>query len=205
MKRPISEIRREAEETFQPLQSAAYRVVYADPAWHFSSGPSRNPRNHYPTMRIEEIAALPVAGLAHPEGCRLLMWATMPILPRAFDVMKAWGFRYSTARVWAKLWPSEDEMFIYPDSLARGTGYEVIGNCEILLIGKRGKPGPIVGKKPASLFFARRRQHSRKPDSIRNEIAEMFEGPRCELFARSGHSGFDAWGNQVTKFSEAAE
>lgn len=205
MKRPISEIRREAAERFALLTAESYRVIYADPPWYFSSSPSRNPRNHYPTMRIPEIAALPVAGLAHPEGCRLFMWATMPILPRALDVMKAWGFRYSTSRIWAKLWPSEDEMFIYPDSLAKGTGYEVIGNCEILLIGKRGKPQPIVGKKPASLFFARRREHSRKPDSTRTEIATMFEGPRCELFARSEHPGFSAWGNQVTKFAGAAE
>lgn len=205
MKRPIAEIRAAAADAFSPLEAGSYRVIYADPPWHFSSGPSRNPRNHYPTMKVPEIAALPVAGLAHPEGCRLLMWATMPILPQAFEVMRAWGFRYSTARIWAKLWPSEDEMFIYPDSLARGTGYEVIGNCEVLLIGKRGRPGPIQGKKPASLFFARRRQHSRKPDSTRSEIASMFAGPRCELFARSPHDGFEAWGNQVTKFAGAAE
>lgn len=205
MKRPIAHIQAEAAERFAPLTPATYRVICADPAWHFSSGPSRNPRNHYPTMRIPEIAALPVAGLAHPEGARLFMWATMPILPKAVEVMSAWGFRYSTARIWAKLWPSEDEMFIYPDSLAKGTGYEVIGNCEILLIGKRGRPQSIKGKKPASLFFARRREHSRKPDTFRNEVAQMFDGPRCELFAREPHPGFELWGNQTTKFAGAAE
>ncbi len=193
-----------AARTFEGLEPAGYRVIYADPPWRFSAGPSRNPSKHYPTMHPRDIAAMPVRDLAHPEGCRLLMWATMPILPAALDVMRAWGFRYSTARVWAKLWPSEDEMFVYPDSLARGTGYEVIGNCELLIIAKRGRPGAIVGRKPASLFFARRREHSRKPDITRDEIVRLFEGPRCELFARSGHPGFDAWGNQTTKFTTAA-
>ncbi|TIV83825.1 MAG: hypothetical protein E5V64_06580 [Mesorhizobium sp.] len=191
---------------FAPLQRHGYRVIYADPPWKFSSGPSRNPRNHYPTMTIDEIKALPVKDLAHPDGCRLLMWITMPLAHRIQEIIGAWGFRYSTSRVWAKLWPREDEMFLYPNSLARGAGYEVVGNCEMLVIAKRGKPARIPpGKQPASLFFARRRQHSRKPEMVRTEIASLFEGPRCELFARSPAPGWDAWGNETAKFVEAAE
>lgn len=191
---------------FSPLQRNGYRVVYADPPWKFSSGPARNPRNHYPTMTIDEIKALPVRDLAHPDGCRLLMWITMPLAHRISDILGAWGFRYSTARVWAKLWPSEDEMFLYPDSLARGTGYEVVGNCEMLVIAKRGRPERVPpGKQPASLFFARRRQHSRKPETVRTEIASLFDGPRCELFSRSPSAGWDSWGNETRKFAEAAE
>lgn len=189
---------------FAPLRRAAYRVIYADPPWSFSCGGSRNPRTHYPTMRLDEIKALPVRDLAHPEGCRLLMWTTMPFLEKSFEVLRAWRFRYSTARVWCKLWPSEDGLFLHPDSFARGTGYEVIGNAEILLIGKRGRPQRISGKKPSSLIFAQRREHSRKPDLVRQEIVDLFEGPRCELFARSTHPGFDVFGNEPAKF-EAAE
>lgn len=193
---------------FDPLQPHRYRVCLLDPPWKFSSGPSRNPRNHYPTMTIDEIKALPVRDLAHPEGCRLLMWITMPLANRIDEILRAYGFRYSTSRVWAKLWPSEDEMFLFPDSLARGTGYEVVGNCELLVIAKRGRPARIPpGKQPASLFFARRREHSRKPDCLRDEIAKLFDGPRCELFARSGHPGFESFGNETDKFPrlEAAE
>lgn len=198
---------------FGDLTPGKYRVIYADPPWRFSSGPSRNPENHYRTMRLQDIMDLPVRDLAHPDGCRLLMWITMPLMHRTMDVLRAWGFRYSTARVWAKLWPSEDEMFLYPDSLSRGTGYEVVGNCELLVIGKRGRPARIPpGKQPPSLFFARRRrEHSRKPDSTRDEIARLFEGPRCELFGRSSHPGFEVFGNEARKFDagipvlEAAE
>lgn len=191
---------------FGDLEPGKYRLIYADPPWKFSSGPSKNPSRHYPTMSVEEICDLPVRDLAHPDGCRLLMWITVPLLHRMPDVLRAWGFRYSTSRVWAKLWPREDEMFIYPDSIARGSGYEVIGNAEMLVIAKRGRAPPIVGRKPASLFFGRRREHSRKPDLVRDEALRIYPGPHAELFCRHTHPGWDTFGNETTKFNaEAAE
>lgn len=42
-------------------------------------------------------------------------------------------------------------------------------------------------------------EHSKKPDIVRNLIAEMF-GPNCtklELFARQEFTGWDCWGNEV--------
>jgi hypothetical protein len=36
---------------------------------------------------------------------------------------------------------------------------------------------------------------------VRDEIVRLFEGPRCELFARSRHPGFESWGDQVDHFS----
>lgn len=194
-----------AGHQFAGLKARGYRVIYADPAWKFSSGKSRNPSNHYPTMTIPEIAALPVKDLAHPDGCRLLMWATAPILLLPFgprEVMRAWGFRYSTARVWRKLWPKEDGLFHYADSQSRGTGYEATGDWEILIIGKRGKPESIRGRPPRGLVSARRyKEHSRKPDIFRDEIKRLFEGPRVELFCRHEHEGWDVWGNETRKFN----
>jgi len=50
---------------------------------------------------------------------------------------------------------------------------------------------------------AERREHSRKPDIIRDEIKRMFpECKRLELFARQQYPGWDAWGNEVDKFTE---
>jgi hypothetical protein len=39
---------------------------------------------------------------------------------------------------------------------------------------------------------------------VRDELVTLFQGPRCELFARSRHPGFDAWGNEIDRFPEAA-
>lgn len=155
-------------------------------------------------MPLKEIAALPVASLAHPSGCRLLMWTTLPMLPHSLRVMEGWGFRYSTSRVWVKHYAGITEGRYDAESFARGTGYEVIGNPEMLVVGKIGKPQRLGNRKPFALIFGPRREHSRKPDCVRAEIVELFKGPRCELFARSPHTGFDTWGNEKEKFMEAA-
>lgn len=194
-----------SEHFFAGLRRNHYRFIYIDPPWKFSSGPSRNPSRHYQTMSVKDIMAMPVRDLASPEGCRLAMWITVPLMDRTHDVLKSWGFRYSSARFWGKLWPSDDGLFVYPDSMARGTGYEVIGNVEILVIGKRGKAPKINGNKPGSLFFGQRREHSRKPDFLRDEALRLYPGPHCEVFARTTHVGWDVWGNEINKFSEAAE
>jgi N6-adenosine-specific RNA methylase IME4 len=94
---------------FSGLLDHSYRVIYADPPWHFKCGTgkgSRHPIKHYQTMSLGEIRALPIADLAHPDGARLFCWATAPMLPDAIEAIKAWGFRYTTNRVWAKTWRS---------------------------------------------------------------------------------------------------
>jgi N6-adenosine-specific RNA methylase IME4 len=190
---------------FGNLQPRCYRVILIDAPFKFCSGPSRNPRNHYPTMTLAEIAALPIGELAHADGCRLFAWITMPLLDRIPMPMQAWGFKYCTARVWLKTWPREsDSLFLMPDSFAKGTGYEIINTCEIQIVAKRGRPQRLGGEKLRGHIIAPRREHSRKPDCVRDEIARLFDGPRCELFARSTHPGFAAWGNEVDRFDEKA-
>ena len=190
------------------LTPRSYRLIVADPPWDFKAGKKGRPQ-HYNRMALADICAMPVRDLAHPDGCRLALWTTPPFLLHGAEVLRAWGFRYSTCRFWGKLWPSEDCMFIYANSLARGTGYEAIGNCEVLLIGKRGRPQSLGAKKPAGLFFARRREHSRKPDIVMDELTRLFDGPRLEIFAREPREGWDAAGDQTTHFApralEAAE
>lgn len=52
---------------------------------------------------------------------------------------------------------------------------------------------------------APRREHSRKPDEVRDRIvALMGDVPRIELFARQSAPGWDSWGNESTKFDQEA-
>ncbi len=189
------------------LPAAQYRVIYADPPWKFSAGKNKNPSRHYRTMPLPDIAALPVGRLAHPEGCRLLMWVTPPIMFLKFgprEVAASWGFtRYSTLRTWAKLYAKRGGLFIYNDSISRGPGFESTGDAEFLAIFKRGKPERIKGGVPRGLFFGSRREHSRKPDFIRDQIRDLFQGPRIELFTRVDSEGWDNWGDQVDRFQPA--
>ena len=98
---------------FGDLRRCAYRVILMDAPTKFSSGPNRNPINHYPTMTISQIGTLPVGELAHPDGCRLILWITWPHLDRVPELLRGWGFKYCTGRPWLKLWPKEDGLILY--------------------------------------------------------------------------------------------
>jgi N6-adenosine-specific RNA methylase IME4 len=166
-----------------------YAVIYADPPWHFEvyneeSGIERAAGNHYPTMQLSEICALPVGSLA-TDAAVLFLWTTAPHLRESFDVLAAWGFVYKTNIVWAK------------DKI--GLGYFVRNQHELLIVAARGgMPSPLPANRPPSVISASRREHSRKPDEAYELIERMYpELPKIELFARSAREGWTAWGNQV--------
>ena len=80
-----------------------YSIIYAAPPWQYQRNKVQGAaENHYPTMGIDELCALPVADLAAPDSA-LFLWATFPQLPEALRLIEAWGFRYkSVAFVWLK-------------------------------------------------------------------------------------------------------
>lgn len=84
-------------------ETKQYGIIYADPPWHYDrKHGSGVAENHYPTMSIEEICALPVSELAAKDSA-LFLWATFPQLNEAFRVIDAWGFKYKTlAFLWLK-------------------------------------------------------------------------------------------------------
>jgi DNA (cytosine-5)-methyltransferase 1 len=84
---------REAElgERQRALPGRRYGVILGDPPWRFDvcsreTGMDRAADNHYPTSTHAEIKALDVASIAAPD-CVLFLWATVPMLPQALDVM----------------------------------------------------------------------------------------------------------------------
>ena len=77
-------------------EAGKYGIVYADPPWRYDMKRGNGvAENHYPTMSIEEICALPVTDLAARDSA-LFLWATFPQLNEAFRVIEAWGFKYKT-------------------------------------------------------------------------------------------------------------
>ena len=79
--------------------SPNYQLIYADPPWHFrvrsEKGEGRSAKKHYPVMSLSDIAALPVSKIAAKNSI-LLMWAIDPMLDVAFNVIKAWDFKFKT-------------------------------------------------------------------------------------------------------------
>src|SRR3954471_22703046 len=84
-----------------------YNVIHADPLWTFATysrnGKGRSPQAYYDCITLADIMALPVGELA-AKDCVLLLWATDPLLEKAFEVIRVWGFTCKTVGFyWAKL------------------------------------------------------------------------------------------------------
>jgi N6-adenosine-specific RNA methylase IME4 len=186
---------------FWGLPARHYSCVVADPPWRFATWSetrqTRAAANHYDVMSLDAIKALPVSDLAYKD-CVLLLWASNPMLPHALDVMRAWGFRYSTvAFTWAKTTKKTDES--WTPAYHMGLGYWTRQNAELCLLGVRGKPKRI-GKGVRQLIVAPRREHSRKPEMFFDRVTDLVPGPYCELFSRQSRAGWATWGNEQEKF-----
>jgi len=64
-------------------------------------------------------------------------------------------------------------------------------------MGIKGQLKPI-SNKISSVIISPRREHSRKPDEIREKIIQLFgDLSRIELFARQKTKGWNVWGNEI--------
>lgn len=174
------------------LGKKVFGVIYADPPWRYSDPVLGTldcaVEQHYPTMALEDICALRVPAA---DDCVLFLWATIPTLPRAFEVIQAWGFIYKSSMVWVK-----DRA---------GIGYWIRGQAELLLIATRGDvPAPSPGDQPPAVIDAPRGRHSQKPDVFAEHIERLFPTtPKLEMFARTARSGWDCWGNEAPETSRS--
>ena len=168
-----------------------YTVLYADPPWRYRNKPNgRSPESHYPTMKTEDICALPVQALA-AEDCALFLWVTMPMIFEAQKVLAAWGFQYKTvAFVWVKQNRNGTGIFW-------GMGYWTRANAELCLLATKGRPQRRA-KNIHQVIISPVEEHSKKPEEARRRIEALLgEVPRLELFARRPSPGWDVWGNEV--------
>lgn len=179
-----------------PFPDRKYTIIYSDPPWNglgWNNGSGQKcPANHYEVQDIEWIKSLPVQDICE-DNCALFLWVTFPNLPDGLDVIRSWGFRYSTCAFnWVKRCKKSDGYFV-------GCGNYTRANSEICLLGTRGHmQKKVVSRSVRQVCDARIMEHSKKPEEIRNRIVELFGNvPRIELFARQRVPGWDAWGNQI--------
>ena len=181
----VQKIAAMAEPSPKLSTSRRYPVIYADPPWRYehAESVSREIENHYPTMSLDDICALPVPDLA-TDAAVLFLWATSPKLAEAMRVVEAWGFTYRTCAVWSK-----------PQI---GMGYYFRQQHELLLVATRGDmPAPPPAARVGSVVTADRGRHSAKPAEFAEIIERMYPAlPKVELFCRSPRDGWAVWGNQ---------
>lgn len=178
-----------------------YNVILADPPWKyhgnmpvkrggvFVQGTNSKSENHYPSLTDAELMSFDIKSICDNE-CVLYMWSTAPVLKRAIAIGESWGFQYSqVAFVWNK------------DRISPGN--YTLTQCEFVLVFrlKRGKL-PKRSKTNVRQFFSEKpREHSRKPEYVQDMLDFMYPGAKkIELFARRSREGWDAWGNETTKF-----
>lgn len=170
-----------------------YEIIYADPAWQYKTKESLAKTSilngelntHYGTMTIDELGGLPLESISD-KNSMLFMWVVSPMLDDGIELMKKWGFKYSTiAFIWHKQ--------------RSNPGHYTMSECEICLVGRRGKiPTPRGARNVRQFLSEMRGKHSAKPTEIRNRIELMFPTQtKLEMFARQSAEGWDAWGNEV--------
>jgi N6-adenosine-specific RNA methylase IME4 len=178
-----------------PPRPKHYKVIYADPPWTFATysrkGKGRSPEAYYDCMSLADIKALPVAEWA-ANDCVLSLWTTDPLLEKAFETIRAWGFDYKTIGFhWAKL--TKKSPRTGDCNFFTGLGFWTRANPEICLLATRGKPHRRRADV-RKLIVSPRREHSRKPDEAYERIEALCEGPYLEMFARFPRPGWDSWG-----------
>jgi N6-adenosine-specific RNA methylase IME4 len=188
-------LRRQREKALakqvRALPNKKYCVISADPEWRFEpysriTGMDRSADNHYVTSALSVIKSRNVVSIA-ARHCVLFLWATVPMLTQALEVMKAWGFKYKSHFIWFK------------DKL--GTGYWNRNAHELLLVGTRGSiPAPAPGTQWPSVLKAPRGRHSEKPSTFYDMIEAYYPTlPRIELNARKARANWDRWGAEAPK------
>ena len=167
------------------LPTDKFRVIYADPPWSYGNTMPDYmgvQDDHYPVMKIREIAELPVRDMTADDAV-LFLWVTSPILEESFDIVRSWGFRYKASFVW--------------DKVRHVMGHYNSVRHELLLVCTRGSCLPDVARLFDSVQSIERGKHSQKPEEFREIIDTIYpHGRRIELFARRPCEGWEVWGNE---------
>jgi N6-adenosine-specific RNA methylase IME4 len=175
-----------------------FGTLLLDPPWRFTNrtgkmAPEHKRLHRYPTMSLEELAALPVGELALPKS-HLYVWCPNALLAEGLNLLRAWGFTYKTNLVWLKVRKDGG-----PDG--RGVGFYFRNVTELLLFGVKGNLRTLKpGRRQVNLIRSRKQEHSRKPDEAYAIIEQCSPGPYLELFARLKRPGWTQWGDQVESY-----
>jgi N6-adenosine-specific RNA methylase IME4/predicted transcriptional regulator len=174
-----------------------YGTIVIDPPWPMKKIEREVRPNQvefdYPTMDYEQLRAFRSTFQDFTaDDCHVFMWTTQKFLPMALRLFEDYGVKYVLTMVWHK--PG---------------GFQPIGlpqyNCEFVLYGRIGSPDFSDTKAFNCCFNAPRAEHSRKPDAFYDLVRRVTAGERLDIFSREARDGFDQFGNETGKFSEAAE
>lgn len=178
---------------------SAFRCIVADPPWDFKMGRARTENDEsesrdgtwagykgiadlqYPTMSVEEIAALkvPAADAAH-----CYIWTINRYIEQTYAVARAWGFDPAIMLYWLK------------QPMGLGLGGAFCGCVEPILFCRRGSL-PAKSRCDRNWWGWPRGKHSAKPEEFQTVVESVSPGPYLEMFARRKRHGWASWGNEI--------
>lgn len=167
-----------------PLEAQGlFQTIVIDPAWDYSEEGDNDAFGRgkpvYCSMSIEDIAALPIDKISD-KNCHLYIWVTNRSLPKSFQLMDKWGFRYVTCLTWIK-----------PHY---GVGNYFRGQTEHILFGVKGQQ-PLKRHDVGTWFEAPRgERHSAKPDEFYSLVESCSYAPYIDIFGRREREGWSVWG-----------
>lgn len=172
-----------------PPRAGEYRTVVSDPPWRYDNTSTRGAADdHYETLSVAELKRLPVADWVAPSA-HLYLWTTTNFLPRAFGLMRSWGFEYVTNLVWVK------------PQMGMGNYFRI--SHEHVLFGAALPRVRTREKDQVSWFNANRMKHSAKPEAFYRVVERMSYGPMLDMFSRGrsnqlttdeNEPDWDTWG-----------
>ncbi len=163
---------------------AKFATIVIDPPWDWGDEGDQDQlgraRPDYSTMSLSELLGLPVGDLAD-DDCHIYLWITNRSLPKGFQLLERWGFRYVTALTWVK-----------PHF---GMGNYFRGQTEHVLFGVKGSQ-MLKRKDVGTVFHAARgpNGHSSKPVEFYELVESCSPGPYLEMFSRVARPDWTTWG-----------
>lgn len=171
-----------------------FACIVADPPWNVKrlespgsngfgtqDGILRSIPLEYPTMSVEQIAALrvPAAKDAH-----CYIWTINAYVEQTYDIARAWGFEPSTLLTWIK------------SPMGLGLGGTFCNTAEFILFCRRGT---LKAKKRVDRTWWGwpRGRHSAKPEDFQTIVESVSPGPYFEMFARRKREGWLSFGNEI--------
>jgi N6-adenosine-specific RNA methylase IME4 len=175
----------EGVDSLDNLPRSHFGCVYADPPWQYGNQGTRAATdNHYGTMTIADLCAMPVSELV-ADDAHLHLWTTNAFIKESFDLIDAWGFEYRSMFIWVK------------PQMGIGNYWRV--SHEIMLLGIRGNAKRFNDRSLKSWVEVSRTKHSAKPGIVRGMIERASHGPYLELFGRKLVKGWTVFGNQISE------
>ncbi len=185
-KRDANKEKIESAQSLEDLQGV-FTTIVIDPPWDWGDEGDHDQKGRakpdYQTESFENLLARPVGEKAAKDA-HIYLWITNRSLPKGFDLLKAWGFRYVTALTWVK-----------PHF---GMGNYFRGQTEHVLFGVKGSLA-LKRKDQGTVFFADRggSGHSSKPEEFYDLVESCSPGPYLDIFSRIERSGWTHWGEDA--------